>query len=63
MEPLDLGLGYQAHQVPVSDVVTGQEHQVVGTAFGALLVKAAAVGHVDFAADDGFDAGLCLQAE
>ena len=30
----------------------------MGTAFGALLVEPAAVGHVDFTADDGFDAGL-----
>ena len=56
VEALQVGLGNQLHQVAVAYVVLGQQHQVVGTAFGGVAVVAAAVGNVNLAADDGLDA-------
>ena len=55
MEAFYVASGYQLHQIPVPGDVPGQQDQMIGAALCAALVQPAAVGHVDLAADDGFD--------
>ena len=58
VEAVQVGAGDQVHQVAVALVVAGQQHQVVGAALVGVLVEAAGLGHIHFAADDGLDTGL-----
>ena len=58
VKAFQVAAGNQLHQVAVTDVVPGQQHQVIGAAFRSVPVMPAAVRHVNFAADDGLDAGL-----
>ena len=58
VKSLDVGFGDQLHQVAVSGVIAGQQHQVGGAAFRRVFVVPAVVGDVNFAADDRLDAFL-----
>ena len=56
VEPFNVGLGHQLHQVPVSGVVLGQQHQVGRALLRFVLHLPALAGDVDLAADDRLDA-------
>ena len=58
VKPLDVGFGDQLHQVAVSGVIAGEQHEVRRAAFRWVFVVPAVVGDVNFAADDRLDAFL-----
>ena len=58
VEPPGLGQAAEFHQVGVPGPVHGQGDQVEVVAGGAVVAEHAVLGHVELAADDGFDPGL-----
>ena len=58
METLEMGARYQLEQIPVSGVVLGNQHQVIGGTFVGGAVAATSVSDVKFTTDDRFDAGV-----
>ena len=58
IKALRVGRGSELHQIAVASLVLAENHQVVRTVGVLSLVKAVGRRHVNFAADDGFQAAL-----